>query len=141
MSGRLIYCLTFQVYMPTILIVMCSWLIFWLKLDTADQVIYTTWILLKSLKENKSEIRVDPGFPWGGGQHKILPKFPKNCMELRKFLAVGRPRHSLRSATVRTSLTIFFQVSLGVLLMLTMVTISGAIQGPLPQVSYVKVQT
>ena len=41
--------------MPTILIVMCSWLIFWLKLDTADQVIYTIWIVSKSLKRNKSE--------------------------------------------------------------------------------------
>ena len=47
-------CITFQIYMPTILIVMCSWLIFWLKLDTADQVICTIWIVSKSLKKGKS---------------------------------------------------------------------------------------
>ena len=33
---------------------------------------------------------VDPGFAVGGGrQHMILPHFPKNCMKLRKFWAVG----------------------------------------------------
>ena len=37
-----------------------------------------------------------PGFPIGGGtnppgghQHMILPNFPKNCMNLRKFWTVG----------------------------------------------------
>ena len=44
----------------------------------------------------------DQGFPVGGGanprgrQHMILPNFAKNCIKLRKFWAVGRPR----SATV-----------------------------------------
>ena len=39
-----------------------------------------------------------PEFPVGGGakppggQHTILPKFPKNCMELRIFWAVGGVR-------------------------------------------------
>ena len=28
--------------------------------------------------------------PSGGRQHTILPNFPKNCMKLRKFWAVGR---------------------------------------------------
>ena len=45
----------------------------------------------------------DPGFPIGGGanrpgggglgggrQHIKMPNFPKNCMKLRKFRAVGR---------------------------------------------------
>ena len=39
----------------------------------------------------------DPGFPAGGGtnprgvgcQYAILPNFPKNCMKMRKFWAVG----------------------------------------------------
>ena len=46
----------------------------------------------------------DPRFPIGGGanppggrQHKILPKFLKNCMKLRKCWAGGR--FCLRSAT------------------------------------------
>ena len=44
----------------------------------------------------------DTGFPVGGGtnppggrQHMILPKFPKNCMKLRKFWAVGGGGHSV----------------------------------------------
>ena len=44
-----------------------------------------------------SEAGADPGFPVGGGadpqgsgrQHTILSNFPKNCMKLRKFWAVG----------------------------------------------------
>ena len=36
----------------------------------------------------------DPGFPQGGVcQHVILPKFPKNCMNLKEFgLLGGRPK-------------------------------------------------
>ena len=41
----------------------------------------------------------DKGFPVGGGtdppggrQHTILSNFPKNCMKLRKFWAVGGMR-------------------------------------------------
>ena len=54
-----------------------------------------------------------PGFPVGGGanpprgeghQHMILPKFPKNCMKLRKFWALGEGDGAggspFRSATV-----------------------------------------
>ena len=49
---------------------------------------------LQSIRIVKS--REDPGFPVGGGtncpggyQHTKLPNFPKNCMNLRKFQAVG----------------------------------------------------
>ena len=48
------------------------------------------------------EAGADPGFPVGGGanrpggggggggrQHTKLPNFPKNCMNLRKFWAIG----------------------------------------------------
>ena len=55
----------------------------------------------------------DPGFPRGGvptpggGQHMILPNFPKNCMKLKEFGSPGRgghaslapPPHPLRSST------------------------------------------
>ena len=42
----------------------------------------------------------DPGFPRGGGtnpkggQHTILPNFPKNCIKLKEFGLGGRINHA-----------------------------------------------
>ena len=51
----------------------------------------------------------DPGFPqagaanpwagWGGSQHTIFLKFPKNCMKLKEFGLGGGAKGPLRSTT------------------------------------------
>ena len=76
----------------------------WKEHGTKQEV--TSWKEHGTRQEVASQWRIQD-FPevghqsWGEGrQHTILPKFPKNCMELKEFGPRGaRPSRPIRSAT------------------------------------------
>ena len=67
-----------------------------------DRICVWAWMRKVIKKCDKLTITVtDPGFPRGRGrnskrgpQHKILPKFPKNCMKLKNLDPQGGGRPS-----------------------------------------------
>ena len=130
-----------QVFLPTILVVTCSWLPFWIDIDIGNQVSVVVQLLMSCeyllmfyAQAEISECIVHAVCVCG-------------CVCVHVYLWAYYFMCTIDDLCSSRCLCEYFlfvcsmylQVSLGVLMMLTLVTITAQVEAPLPQAPYLKV--